>query len=1005
MNDTAGNIEQSDTRGARRYLTVLFADLVDSTRLGGTMEAETYADLIGAVRRVCRDVIPRHGGRIARLQGDGMLALFGLAAAQEDDGRRATEAALELQESIGRLTTATGERLAMHSGIHAGLVYVLDGDLERGRFEILGDVPNVAARLSALARAGEILVSEESLGPESQFFELGPREVETVKGYPAPLVVRRIIGRALPRRRFDAGALRGSAPFSGRSTECREVSVALQAARSGAPLCLAITGGPGIGKTRFVEEAVGEATRAGWTILRGHCENYLGATPMQPFLQMLRTLAAECERVGAPPAHRSALLKALEAANASPTVAPALRSSPVAAIQQVFELIASSQPLLLVLDDWQWADDTSRRILDALLALHRPVAVLIATRDDVGELRLPAARAIALPPLGIDEAGPAIRYLLPEADPFLVAEIHRYGGGNPLFIEELCHAARAVSGQRLTDRRRGGTAWLHALIESRVARLPPAQARLVRTAAVIGNTLPAWLLERITGVPTDDALVRSLADHDFVFPADEPGMLRFKHGITRDVVYDAVGLHERQALHRRIASALIEEAGHSANADDLLEPLAYHCAAGDMSAAAAMYAERAGDKALAAHALDRAQTQYIAVLHALDDPPPVSAARRIHWCSVAQKLGMACVFDALALTEGVAVFERAVALAEAVDDLGVRARAAYWLCYIHYTKGSVREAIRHGEAALALCERIDEAGLMAQVRATLGQSLAAAARYEAAMPLLDSAIDAKRARSRIGGSVAVGSAYALVCKGAVLGDRGLFAQADECFGEALALLGSTVHQVGSSVRNWISAVYLWQGRWDDALLTARESAQIAGQVRSRQLLAMSQAICGYAGWIVSGDPRELQAVREATSWVERRRGALLSSLSYGWLADGAVSTGDMPEVRRAAAGACAKARAGDPFGQSMAYRGLARAAAISREPARAEHYLARALTCARARGARHEEAVTQLCRASIEADHGSRAVALNALDNASELFERMQMQWHLDAAATLRRRL
>src|SRR5690606_5361871 len=123
--------------------------LSDSTRLGGQMEAEDYAALLAAWRAICREVVPRHGGLIARMQGDGMLALFGHPQAREDDGRRATEAALDLHAAMSASgwRDPAGRPLTLHSGIHAGMVLVADGDIELGRFELLGDVPNLAARL------------------------------------------------------------------------------------------------------------------------------------------------------------------------------------------------------------------------------------------------------------------------------------------------------------------------------------------------------------------------------------------------------------------------------------------------------------------------------------------------------------------------------------------------------------------------------------------------------------------------------------------------------------------------------------------------------------------------------------------------------------------------------------------------------------------------------------------------------------------------------------------
>ena len=816
--------------------------------------------------------------------------------------------------------------------------------------------------------------------------------------------------------------MRGLAPFVGRAGEMRLLREHLRAAVAGAPQCVAIAGGPGLGKTRLIEELVRDATTAQCLVLRSYCESYLSAEPLQPFLQMLRAIcglfpgmpaaeaAAAAERALATLGHVSdtARIELMHALSLAPQGSESRRSTAgatITALCSVFDALAMDRPLMLIVDDLQWADDASQQMLDAIRALHRPIFVLMATRGISGEVLTAAPMTtIELEPLALDEAAPTIEHLLPGADPFIVAEIHRYAGGNPLFIEELCHSAAAKGDRRPLENRQGGAAWLNALIESRVARLPPAQAEIVRAAAVIGNVFPTWLLQRITGRGEDDPLVRALAEQDFLFPSEQAGTLRFKHGITRDVVYDAVGLHQREAMHLAVATALTEHGTQSAP-EDMYEALAYHYAAAGVPAEAARFAELAGDKALAAMALDRARAQYSSALAELDELAPLSREGQLRWCAVAQKLGMACVFDPLGLADGVSLFERGVALARQSGDLEAIARAEYWLGYICYAKGRAREATAHCEASLDLSTRIGDERLAAQVRATLGQVLTSACEYDRALVLLDSAIDSKRKQSRPGSSIAVGSAYALACKGCLLGDRGLFAQAESCFQEALSLLGGSPHQVGASVRGWIAAVYMWQGRWEDALRVANEAARIAEQVKSRQLLAMDRALAGYSSWILTRRPEAIQTVRDATSWIEVRNGAFLTSLNYGWLVDGAVELGRYDEARRHAARLFMRARQRDRIGEAMGCRALARAAAKADDFERAEHYLGLALRSAEARGSPHERAVTQLCRAQIEAGRGRRAEATAPLDAACAAFEAMDMRWHLEEARRLRDRL
>lgn len=161
---TAPHAASTAALGQRRLLTLLFVDLSGSTAMAEWMEAEHYAAMLAELRGLYERVVPHHGGVIARIQGDGMLAVFGHPEVREDDGRRATEAALELHAAVRELLPpgprpADFPGLALHSGIHAGIVLVNEGDQMRGRFELLGNAPNIAARLSEAAKRDEIIAS------------------------------------------------------------------------------------------------------------------------------------------------------------------------------------------------------------------------------------------------------------------------------------------------------------------------------------------------------------------------------------------------------------------------------------------------------------------------------------------------------------------------------------------------------------------------------------------------------------------------------------------------------------------------------------------------------------------------------------------------------------------------------------------------------------------------------------------------------------------------------
>lgn len=1010
----------------RRYLTILFADLSDSARLAAAMEAEDYADLLARLRRAFDEVIPKHGGTIVQILGDGVLASFGYPEAREDDGRRATEAALDLHDLVRRLQPdfplAAKHALRLHTGIHSGLVLLDEGDALSGRMRLFGNAVNIAARLSSAAETDQILVSQETLGAESHFFQTDAGHVVTLQGIADPVTALGIIGRAPVGTRFEARSKRGLTPFVGRRAELGTLMQNLNDTIAGKPRFVAMVAPAGLGKTRLAEEFLARAAALDCQIHRGYCESYLSAEPMQPFLQMLRTLGGLNYGMSAALAAEGlqetllriapalipglpVLLRALSLSLPAPGEKGAARSAPentASAMAKLFEALAAAKPVVLFIDDWQWADAATRQILGAIRGLdHCSILVLLATREPApGDIGLRDAQIVNLIPFSGEEADRTIAQLLPGWNTFTVAEIRDYAGGNPLFVEELCHSAAHDHPDRRSGRALSGKAWLDKLIEARVERLPAPQIELVRTAAVIGNVIPIRVLESITGCGADHPLVLALAEQDLIYPGEQQGTLRFKHGIARDVIYESVGLRQRKAMHMQIAEAL-RQLVSSGLEEELYEPLAYHYAAGGQATEAARYAELAGDKAMAASALDRAQVQYLAALAAIDLIEP-SASNYQRWMVIVHRLALASVFDPS--WERVEVLLRAVDLAAAHDDRHARARAEYWVGSNLYALGESGQAIRHLDIALdcALC--VDDAPLLTAIRATLGQACAAACDYDKAIMLLDEAVNvghAHRSRSRPG----MAFAYALACKASVLGDRGLFDEAEQCFDDALAGIRGAGHEVEGSILCLRSCVLLWQGRWDDARQCALDAQQVAERVKSLYLYAMSLSLGAHAAWTAYGSTASLQALADATSWLESRERGLFISLNHGWLAQGMAAAKQWQAARQHAARALSRGRRQDRIGEAMACRAMARASAAGQSRKPAQHYLTLAMDNALSRGSPHEMAVTQLCDAEIRAARGERAGTAALLDKAEAAFEAMKMAWHLGSARRLRREL
>ena len=449
-------------------------------------------------------------------------------------------------------------------------------------------------------------------------------------------------------------------------------------------------------------------------------------------------------------------------------------------------------------------------------------------------------------------------------------------------------------------------------------------------------------------------------------------------------------------MHLRIAIAMRERV--ASGGQDIYEALAYHYGAGGSVTEAAHYAELAGDKALRASALDRAQLQYRAALEAFDPLGSASDAYR-RWMSIAHRLGLVCVFDPS--RDHLDILQRAAAIAVTRNDNASVAQAEYWLGYIQYGLGEPRIAIDHCERALRAAGSDADDALSVQIRATLGQAKAASCDYGQALPLLDAAIAVKR-HHRSGARPAVGLSYTLACKAGVLGDRGLFEQAQTAFDEAIDAIRGSNHEVEASVLGWRSLVYMWQGRWPEARAAATEAQRMAERVKSMYIFAMGQAMGACASWSMHHTPQALQTLIDATSWLETGDRRLNISLNHAWLADAMLDSGQHRPMRRHAAQALARARRYDRLGQAITYRTLARAAAQAPDAALPTRYLTLAFGAAYARESPHEVAQTQLCAAEIAVSRDDRHAAIAQLDPATRGFESMAMAWHLAKAQRLR---
>jgi len=621
----------------RRLVTVLFSDASGYTTMAESLDPELVRELMSLIYAKADEIVSKYGGRVDKLLGDAVLAVFGDPVAHEDDAVRAVRAALELHDAVKELAPVFEERAGhsfnMHSGINTGVVVTsgLERDSTSGP---LGDMVNVAARLQSLAGTDEILVGPDTttlLGSHVELTDLGEHEL---KGRREPVSVARVESLVV-----TTPASRRYGEFVGRNEELGVLLGAVERLKDGDSSVVTVCAEAGAGKTRLIEELrsqLGDDVR--W--LEGRAYPYSVDTPYASVIDLLNRVAGidENDSVDAVKSKLRAMINGVLPGDEVAMAAigqlyghtqesaaidlEAFRSVLLDSLTRLLDVVGNQGPTVLCFQDLHWVDPSTATLLtDLIEAVSAPIFALCNYRPGF-ELGAPGERSLQLGLLSPRQTAELLKSLLNGGEPpaGLIDWICTRADGNPFFIEEIINdlldrelLRQAEGGWELTQDLDQDTVppTIQGLLAARIDALAPESRRVLREASVVGREFLHRIVQSVTDKPTDlDASLAGLSAADFIRENNLDPELEyiFKHALTQEVAYEGLLLRDRQLLHERVAISIEKHLGD--RIEEFVETLAYHYQRSGHISEAVTYLRRSAQRALDRYAIEEAHRHY-----------------------------------------------------------------------------------------------------------------------------------------------------------------------------------------------------------------------------------------------------------------------------------------------------------------------------------------------------------------------------------------------------------
>jgi class 3 adenylate cyclase/predicted ATPase len=786
--DAPSEVERTAKGSAeRRQVTVMFSDLVGSTALSARMDPEDLREILSAYQKCVADTVRSFGGFVAKYMGDGVLVYFGYPQAHEDEAEQAVRAGLALIAAVAGLNSEVP--LECRVGIATGVVVVGDliGSGEAQERGIVGETPNLAARLQAIAEPQTVVIAEATRSLLGNLFELRDLGTLDIKGIAGSVRAWAALRASSVESRFQALHATGLSALVGREEEIELLLRCWAKAKTGEGQVVLLSGEAGIGKSRLTVAVLDHLAAEPHTQLRYFCSPQHANSALYPVIGQMERAAglahddgprAKLDKLDALLAQTSTLpedaaLLAEMLSISNDGRFPALDLTPqqrrdrtLQALTRQIEVLARQNPVLMIFEDAHWIDPTS---LEALGRAIDPIArlrllLIVTFRPEFEPLWTSRSHATALTINRLAEREVEAMIGRVAGNKLLSAslrhEIIERTDGVPLFVEEMTKAVLEAQGEgearqtaaSVPSNRLAVPASLHASLMARLDRIGPAK-EIAQIGAAIGREFSHALLDSVVQWPEAklELALNRLVESGLLFRQRIPSHASylFKHALVQDAAYGTLLREQRRALHARIAETLQRQ--FSEIAEGQPELLARHCTEAGLIEKAAGLWGKAGQQSRARSALVEAVAQLTKALDLIKTLPTTPALRREQMnfqvalaAALIHVKGYGAPETIGALTEARSMVERAAFAGEQPDDPLLWVSVLYGLWASKYVAFNGDEALERAQELSALAEQAKSPAAVLYSTRAMGLTLVLLGQFEAAKAQLDRGISVYR---------------------------------------------------------------------------------------------------------------------------------------------------------------------------------------------------------------------------------------------------------------------